>query len=99
MSVCDPGPARGLGVERALRQAGDLVNQADAMAMVMAELGDIRLPPAATPADAAQLRAVASLYLASTLEAAGLISAAEDLTRLARTGALMGDVGGAGPLI
>ena len=99
MSACDPGPARGLGVERALRQAGDLVNMAETMATVMAELGDIRLPPAATPADAAQLRAVASLYLASTLEAAGLIGAAEDLTRLARTGALVGDVGDAGPLI
>ena len=48
MNGCDPGPARGLGVERALRQAGDLVNQADAMATVMADLGDIRLPPAAT---------------------------------------------------
>jgi hypothetical protein len=92
-------PAHGLAIERAIRQAGDLVRMAESFATVLAELGDIRLPSAATPADSAQLRAVASLYLASTLEAAGVIDAAEDLTRLARTGGIGGDVGDAGPLI
>jgi hypothetical protein len=65
---------------------------------MLAELGDIDLPPAAR-GDAMQLRAIASLYLASTLEAAGLIQAADDFTRLARSGALPGDIGEAGPLI
>jgi hypothetical protein len=66
--------------------------------VMMAELGQIDLPPAER-ADAMQLRAIASLYLASTLEAAGLIQAADDLTRLARTGALGGDLGAAATLI
>lgn len=95
----DFSPARMLGVERALRQAGDLVASAESVALALAELGTIDLPPSTMPTDAAQLRAVASLYLASTLEAAGLIACADDLTRLARSGGLPGDLGEAAPLI
>ena len=85
------------GLSRAVADARNLLLAAETHAIMLAELGDIELPPAAA-ADAMQLRAVASLYLASTLEAAGLIQAAEDFTALVRTGALPGDLGAAGPL-
>ncbi len=86
------------GLRRALEEAENLVLAAEAHSVMMAELGQIDLPPAER-ADAMQLRAIASLYLASTLEAAGLIQAADDLTRLVRTGALGGDLGAAAALI
>jgi hypothetical protein len=86
------------GLRRALDEAEHLLLAAEAHSVMMAELGQIDLP-AAERADAMQLRAIASLYLASTLEAAGLIQAADDLTRLARTGALGGDLGEAAPLV
>ena len=59
-----------------------------------------RRPSASDPAriDQAQLRAIASLYLAAELEAAGVVPAVEHLTRLARTGALDLDLGEAAPL-
>lgn len=93
---CDPDAAH--GVKRALREANGLVTAAEAFAVMMDELGGIELPPAAV-ADPAEIRAIASLYLAASLEAAGLIAAAEDLVRLARSGALRGDFGQAAPLI
>jgi hypothetical protein len=86
------------GLNRAVSDARNLLLAAEAHSVMMAELGGIELPPAAV-ADAMMLRAVASLYLASTLEAAGLIQATEDFTALARTGALPGDLGAAGPLV
>ena len=86
------------GLNRAVSDARNLLLAAEAHSVMMAELGDIELPPAAV-ADAMMLRAVASLYLASTLEAAGLVQAAEDFTALARTGAIPGDLGAAGPLV
>jgi hypothetical protein len=88
----------GRAVDRALARAGDLVAMAESVAFVMADLGQINLPPSA-PVDAAQLRGVASLYLASTLEAAGIIQAAEDLTRLARAGDLNRELGAAAALL
>lgn len=90
--------AGAFGIARALDQAGALIADAEQYASALAELGNIELPPAAT-ADREQLRAIASLYLASTLEAAGLIGAAEDLTRMLRTGTLPGNPGDAAPLI
>ena len=45
------------------------------------------------------LNAVATLYLAAELEGAGVIPAAEALTRLARTGNISLDLGAAAPLI
>jgi hypothetical protein len=85
-------------LERALDEAGRLLMAAESHAQLMAELGVIDLPPASR-AEPMQMRAIASLYLASTLEAAGLIEAADDLARLVRSGALTGDLGGAAPLV
>jgi hypothetical protein len=86
------------GLSRAIADAGHLLLAAEAHAVMLAELGDIDLPPAAR-GDAMQLRAIASLYLASTLEAAGLIQAADDFNRLVRTGAIPGDLGEAAALV
>jgi len=86
------------GLMRAVDDAHNLLLAAETHALMMAELGQIDLPPTAA-ADAMQLRAIASLYLASTLEAAGLIQAAEDFTALARTGAIAGDLGEAAALV
>ena len=86
------------GVERAVGEAERLLLAAESHAVMLAELGAIELPPAVR-ADPMHMRAVASLYLASTLEAAGLIEAADDLARLVRTGALPGDLGEAAPLV
>lgn len=86
------------GLSRAITDAEHLLLAVEAHAVMLSELGDIDLPPAAR-GDAMQLRAIASLYLASTLEAAGLIQAADDFTRLVRTGAIPGDLGEAAPLV
>ena len=87
-----------LSLRRAIEDAGNLLLSSETHAMVLEELGHIDLPPAER-ANGMQLRAIASLYLASALELAGLIQAADDLTSLARTGALTGDLGNAAPLI
>lgn len=86
------------GLRRAIEDANSLLLSAELHTTMLAEFALPELPPA-DRADAMQLRAVASLYLASTLEAAGLIQAADDLTRLLRTGAVHGDVGAAMPLV
>lgn len=87
-----------LGLVRAVDDAERLLLSAHAHATMLAELGEIELPPAAR-ADSMQVRAIASLYLASTLEMAGLIQAADDFTRLMRTGALDGEIGEAAPAV
>jgi hypothetical protein len=87
-----------LTLRRAIEDADHLLLVAESHATMLAELGPIEIP-AAERGNAMQLRAIASLYLASNLEAAGLIQAADDLTRLARTGALDRDLGSAAPLI
>ena len=86
------------GIERALDEAQRLLLAADSHAVMLSELGAIELPPVAA-AEPMQMRAVASLYLASTLEAAGLIEAADDLARLVRSGVLRADLGAAAPLV
>ena len=83
--------------ESALRDAERLLLSAETHAMMLAEFGTIDLPPGAQ-AEPIQLRAVASLYLASTLEAAGLIQAADDFTRMVRSG-MIGDVGEATEMV
>lgn len=83
-----------LALARALADAHALVREGELRVLVLAELGDLELPPA-TLADAMQLRATASLYLASALESAGLVQAAEDFVALVRSGALPGDLGDA----
>lgn len=81
-------------VEHALHDAEKLLLAAEAHAVMLSDFGAIELPDAAS-ARPMELRAVASLYLASTLEAAGLIQAADDFTRLVRSGAIRGDLGDA----
>jgi len=90
--------AKPFGLLRAVDDARNLLLAAESHAVMMAELGDIELPPPAG-VDPMELRAIAGLYLASTLEAAGLIQAAEDFTALVRTGAIGGDLGAAAALV
>lgn len=73
---------------------------APGLAVALDQLGDIDIPePVAARIDAAQLRALATLYLAADLEVAGIIPAAEALAGLASTGATSIDLGGAEPLL
>lgn len=69
-----------------LGRAQRLVVQASSVATALADLGrDIGIdlpPPSAATADAAQLRAIAGLYFAAELDAAGVIVAAEALAGL-----------------
>lgn len=93
-----PPPVPHDGVLDALvSDAGRLVATAAGFALALDQIG-IELPPMhAARIDQAQLRAVASLYLASELENTGLIAAVETLAGLVRTGALGVDVGSATP--
>lgn len=90
-------------LEASLRHAGRLVAAADLVAIALADLpgfDPIQLPPTSrSTIDQAQLRAIAVLYLASELEGAGVVPAADDLTRIARTGSLSVDLGAAAPLV
>lgn len=83
--------------------AGDrLVAQATGhgLAFALDQLGDIDIPePAAAQIDKAQLRALASLYLAADLEPAGIVPAVEALAALAASGGLSVDLGAAEPLV
>src|SRR4051794_19894258 len=83
--------------------AGDrLVGQATAtgLAFALDQLGDIDIPePAMARIDKAQLRALATLYLASDLEPAGIIPAVEALAALASSGAANVDLGAAQALV
>jgi hypothetical protein len=95
-----PPPVPHDGVLDALvTDAGRLVAVAASCAMALDQIG-IELPPMhAARVDQAQLRAVASLYLASELENTGLIATVETLASLVRSGALGVDVGAATPLL
>jgi hypothetical protein len=93
-----PPPVPHDGVLDALvTDAGRLVATAAGFALALDQIG-IELPPMhADRIDQAQLRAIASLYLASELEYTGLIPAVETLASLVRSGALGVDVGAATP--
>lgn len=92
-------PHDGGALERLLQDAGALLASASGYAMALEQIG-IELPPLhARQIDQAQLRAIASLYLAFELENAGLITAVETLAGLLRSAALDLDVGAAGPLL
>ncbi|MCG3158223.1 MAG: hypothetical protein DKINENOH_04864 [bacterium] len=98
----DNGVIEPAELDRALALGFELVAQADAFALSLglAELGDIDLPPVTgNEADQARLRAVAPLYLASELESARLLPAAEMLAGLFRSGGLRFDLGAAAPLL
>jgi hypothetical protein len=88
-------------LDSAMRKSQSLLGAAQAFAVGLDELGDIDLPPSLHgPIDQAQMRAVASLYLASELESAGVVPVVEQLSGLARGGGgLSIDLGGAAPLI
>lgn len=87
-------------VDESLRKAESLVAAANALTIALEDLPALDLPPSgASAVDQAQIRAIAVLYLASELEAAGIIPAADDLVRLARTGSLSIDLGAATPLV
>lgn len=92
-----------LMLDNALRRAGALIGAAQALAFALGdELGAIDIPPStASDVDQAQLRAVASLYLASELEGAGVLASVETLAGVSR-GASAGiqlDFGKAAPLV
>jgi hypothetical protein len=87
-------------LDSALRKSGSLIGAAQSFAVALDELGAIDLPPMMHgQIDQAQLRAIASLYLASDLEAAGVVPAAEQLSGLHRGASLSIDLGGAAPLV
>ncbi|WP_436052734.1 hypothetical protein [Phenylobacterium sp. LjRoot225] len=87
-------------LKRALDDAGALTTLALGFAVALADLGDFDLPAGSEArVDQAQMRALASLYLAADLEAAGVLPAVETLAGLARSGAIPGDIGPAAPLL
>lgn len=93
-------PADEYGLDDALRRSAGLVTAASGLAVAFDDIGMIDLPPALGPRiDQAQLRAVASLYLASELESAGVVPAVETLAGLGRSGGLGIDLGSAAPLV
>ncbi|KRD41339.1 hypothetical protein ASE38_17180 [Cellulomonas sp. Root930] len=86
----------------ALSASERLVARATAPHLTVAldQLGDIDIPePVAQHIDAAQLRALATLYLAADIESAGVIASVEALAGLASTGSVRVDPGGAQPLL
>jgi hypothetical protein len=97
------GASGDLLLDSALRKSASLLAVAQAFAIGLDELGAIDLPPVLSgQVDQAQLRAIASLYLASDLEAAGVLSSVETLAGVSKGGAAMPvniDLGGAGPMI
>lgn len=100
MTTLPPPPVASDGVlDILVGDAGKLVASAAGFAMALDQIG-IELPPLhAAQIDQAQLRAIASLYLASEMENVGLIPAVETLAGLVRSGALGVDVGSATPLL
>ncbi|MBN3760743.1 hypothetical protein [Burkholderia sp. Ac-20365] len=98
-----PPNARGCddhGLDQQLQRCARLVDAAAPVALALDELGDIALPLLpATRFDQAQLRVLASLYLASELEMAGVVDAVEALAGLGRGAGLGVDLGAAAALI
>src|SRR5690242_4865127 len=90
-----------LDLNRVLTHAFALLDQAEARAVALEDLGNIELPPVtpASDADQATVRAVATLYFAAELEAAMLIPTVELLCGLAMSGGLSTDLGDASALI
>lgn len=80
---------------QALATALDALDHRDALlALALAELGDIDLPPGAPrPEDRAQLEAAGPLYFASELEAAGLLPTSELVAGLFASGAITQPLG------
>jgi hypothetical protein len=86
-------------LDAAVHRAGTLVAHAASFALALDQIG-IELPPVHTAQiDPAQLRAIASLYLASEMESTGLITSVEALAALTRSSAVNVDLGAANPLL
>jgi hypothetical protein len=87
-------------LDSALRKSGSLIGAAQSFAVGLDDLGALDLPPVMHgQIDQAQLRAIASLYLASDLEAAGVIASVEQLSGLSRGASISIDLGRAAPLV
>jgi len=89
-------------LDAALMAGARLVQRATApgLAFALDELGDITIPdPVADHIDKAQLRALASLYLAADLEPAGIIPSVEALAGVSATGGAAIDLGAAEALV
>jgi hypothetical protein len=87
-------------LDSALRKSGSLIAAAQSFAIALDELGALDLPPVLHgQIDQARLRAIASLYLASDLEAAGVIPSVEQLSGLSRGAGVSLDLGGAATLV
>ncbi len=95
-------PVADVTLAAALAQGAALVARATApgLAFTLEELDGLELPEtSAARIDRAQLRALASIYLAADLEPAGIISSAEKLAGLVATGVMNFDLGSATPLV
>ena len=87
-------------LDQSVALAFRLLGDVDTFALQLARLGEIDLPPVVgSPADQANLLAVAPLYLASELESVGLIPTVEMLAGLFRRGGLTADLGPAARLL
>jgi hypothetical protein len=94
-------PVADAALAAALTTGGGLLARATAPHLTVAldQLGEIDIPePVAAHVDAAQLRALATLYLAANLESTGLIQSVESLAGLASTGVSL-DLGGTEELL
>jgi len=95
-------PLADAGLAAALQEGSRLVAKATGhgLAFSLDQLGDIVIPePQTTQIDRAQLRALATLYLAAELEPAGIIPTVELLAGLSTSGGLNIDLGATGPMI
>jgi hypothetical protein len=95
-------PAADAAVAAALAIGGQLVDRATAvgLAFTLEELEAIDIPDSMSArVDRAQLRSLASIYLAADLEPAGIIAAVEQMAGLSSTGSLTLDFGSAAPLV
>ncbi len=89
-------------IDRTLALAFRLLDAVETFvaSLAFSELGDLEFPfPVGSEADQANLRALAPLYLASELEAARVLPAAEMLAGLYVSGGLPGDLGPASGLV
>lgn len=73
-------------VQDTIETAERLIAQAHSVATALEDFGIDLPPPSATTTDPAQLRAIAGLYFAAELDAAGLIAAAEALAGMSGAG-------------
>ena len=95
-------PAADATLAAALAAGMRLIERATAagLTFTLEELATIDIPDSTSARiDRAQLRSLASIYLAADLEPAGIIAAVEQIASLSATGGLTLDFGGAAPLL